>query len=53
MSKPTLIFQAPLFSRSGYGDHARDLFRSLIDIDKFDLRVVITSWGDCPNIIYP
>ena len=24
-NKPTLVFQGPIATRSGYGDHARDL----------------------------
>ena len=34
--KPTLVFQAPIATRSGYGDHARDLLHSLYKLDKFD-----------------
>ena len=37
--KPTLVFQAPIATRSGYGDHARDLLHSLYKLDKFDLNV--------------
>ena len=29
MNKPTLVFQGPIFTRSGYGDHCRDLIKSL------------------------
>lgn len=53
MNKTTIGFQAPIFSRSGYGDHARDLLKSLIDMDKFDIKCVPTNWGDCPNERYP
>lgn len=49
MSKPILVFQAPLFTRSGYGDHARDILRSLYEIDKFDVKVVPTRWGNTPQ----
>ena len=28
--KQLLVFQGPVSSRSGYGDHARDLVKSLI-----------------------
>ena len=48
MSKPTLVFQAPVATRSGYGDHARDLLESLYKLDKFDIKVLSTRWGQTP-----
>jgi len=48
MNKPLLVFQAPCFSRSGYGDHARDILKSLFDVDKYDVKVVPTRWGNTP-----
>ena len=49
MSKPLLVFQAPVFTRSGYGDHSRDLLQSLFDLDKYDVKVVPTRWGTTPQ----
>ena len=46
--RPTLIFQAPVATRSGYGDHARDLLQSLYKLDKFDIKVISTRWGSTP-----
>ena len=46
--KPTLVFQAPVATRSGYGDHARDLLHSLYKLDKFDIKVISTRWGMTP-----
>ena len=46
--KPTLVFQAPIATRSGYGDHARDLLHSLYKLDKFDIKVISTRWGATP-----
>mgnify|MGYP003345906062 CR=1 FL=1 len=46
--KPTLIFQAPVSTRSGYGDHARDLLYSLWKLDKFDIKIISTRWGVTP-----
>jgi glycosyltransferase involved in cell wall biosynthesis len=46
--KPTLIFQAPVATRSGYGDHARDLLHSLYKLDKFDIKIISTRWGNTP-----
>jgi hypothetical protein len=46
--KPTLVFQAPIATRSGYGDHARDLLHSLYKLDKFEIKVISTRWGTTP-----
>ena len=49
MSK-LLLFQGPVSSRSGYGDHTRDLLKSIIELGKFDdIKVVDMRWGDCPK----
>ena len=49
MNKPLLVYQAPVFTRSGYGDHARDILRSLFEMDKYDVKVVPTRWGNTPQ----
>jgi len=46
--KPTLVFQAPVATRSGYGDHARDLLQSLYKLDKFEIKIISTRWGNTP-----
>ena len=49
MSKPILVFQAPIATRSGYGDHSRDILKSLFDLDRYDIKVVPTRWGNTPQ----
>ena len=49
MSKPLLVFQAPIATRSGYGDHSRDILKSLFDLDRYDIKVVPTRWGNTPQ----
>ena len=46
--KPLLVMSAPVATRSGYGDHSRDLLRSLIAMDKYDIKVLSQRWGSCP-----
>jgi glycosyltransferase involved in cell wall biosynthesis len=46
--KPVLVFQAPIATRSGYGERSRDLLRALIALDKYDIKVVSTRWGNTP-----
>jgi glycosyltransferase involved in cell wall biosynthesis len=48
MSKPTLLYQAPVATRSGYGDHARDLLHSIWKLDKFEIKIISTRWGQTP-----
>lgn len=48
MSKPSLVFQAPVSSRSGYGDHARELALAFIKSDKYDVKLIPTAWGATP-----
>ena len=42
-----MLVQAPVATRSGYGNHSRDLIESLIDMDKFDIKIMSLRWGDC------
>ena len=49
MNKPLLVFQAPIATRSGYGDHSRDILKSLFELDKFDIKIVPTRWGNTPQ----
>ena len=48
MSKPILVFQAPVGTRSGYGERSRDLVRALIALDKYDIKIINTRWGNTP-----
>jgi hypothetical protein len=45
--KPNLVISCPATSRSGYGDHSRDLIRSLIAMDKFVVHIMDQRWGNC------
>ena len=47
--KPTLVFQGPIFTRSGYGDHSRDLMKSLRKMDKYDIKIIPLRWGNTPQ----
>ena len=47
--KKSMLICAPLATRSGYGDHARDLFHSFYDLDKFDIKIIDVPWGACPR----
>jgi len=47
--KPLVLVTAPVGTRSGYGSHSRDICRSLIAMDKFDLKIWPVRWGSTPQ----
>ena len=47
--KKSMLITAPVTSRSGYGEHARDLVRSFMEHDKYDIRIADVPWGACPR----
>ena len=47
--KKFMLICAPVTSRSGYGDHARDLVRSFLTHDKYDIEIIDVPWGECPR----
>ena len=47
--KKVMLICAPVSSRSGYGDHARDLVRSFLKLDKFFTKILDVPWGETPR----
>ena len=47
--KPLVLVTAPVGTRSGYGSHSRDICRSLIAMDKFDIKIWPVRWGSTPQ----
>ena len=47
--KKLMLICAPVSSRSGYGDHARDLVRAFLKLDKFDVKIQDVPWGETPR----
>ena len=48
MMKPLILVTAPVETRSGYGNHARDICRALIESDKYDVKIQSVPWGSTP-----
>ena len=46
--KPMILVTAPVKTRSGYGNHSRDICRALIESDKYDVRIQAVRWGTTP-----
>ena len=48
MSKPLVLVTAPVATRSGYGNHSRDIVRALLDLDKYEVKINAVRWGNTP-----
>ncbi len=48
MSKPLILVTAPVATRSGYGNHSRDIVRALVDLDKYEVKINAVQWGNTP-----
>ncbi len=46
--KPVCLVTAPVATRSGYGAHSRDIVRSLIKLDRYDIKIWPVRWGNTP-----
>jgi hypothetical protein len=49
MSKPLCLISGPVFNRSGYGDWATTVAKSIIRYDKYDVKIAPTRWGNCQS----
>ena len=47
--KKLMLICAPVSSRGGYGDHARDLVRAFLKLDKFNVKIMDVPWGETPR----
>jgi hypothetical protein len=48
MSKPIFIVSCPIDTYSGYGARSRDVVKAIIEIDKYNLKVIPQRWGNTP-----
>jgi glycosyltransferase involved in cell wall biosynthesis len=54
MIKPFIVVQGPVATRSGYGNHTRDLVTALIKAAKYEVQIVSLPWGSTPmNALEP
>ena len=45
MSKPTLVVSCPIDTYSGYGARARDFVQSIVDLNKYEVKILSQRWG--------
>ena len=48
MKKPLFIISSPFDTYSGYGARSRDLIKSIIKSDKYDVKLLSQRWGTTP-----
>lgn len=46
--KPYLVFYGPVETFSGYGSRSRDLVKTLIESNKYDIGIISCRWGNTP-----
>ena len=48
MSKNTFYVSCPIDTYSGYGARSRDIVKALIELDKYDIKILPQRWGSTP-----
>lgn len=46
--KPLFIISCPIDTYSGYGARSRDIVKAIIELDKYDVKVLPQRWGATP-----
>jgi len=49
MSKPTFVISCPIDTYSGYGARSRDIVKAIIELDKYEVKVLPQRWGATPK----
>ena len=48
MSKPLFVISSPFDTFSGYGARARDLIKAIIELDRYEVKLIPQRWGETP-----
>jgi hypothetical protein len=46
--KPLFVISCPIDTYSGYGARSRDLVKAIIELDKYDVKILPQRWGSTP-----
>lgn len=49
MNKPVFVISCPINTYSGYGSRSRDVVKALIELDKYDVKILPQRWGNTPQ----
>jgi hypothetical protein len=48
MSKPVFVISCPIDTYSGYGARSRDIVKAIIELEKYDVKILSQRWGSTP-----
>ena len=48
MNKNTFYISCPIDTYSGYGARSRDIAKAIIELDKYDVKIIPQKWGNTP-----
>jgi hypothetical protein len=48
MDKPVFVISCPIDTYSGYGARSRDIVKAIIEMDKYDVKILSQRWGATP-----
>jgi glycosyltransferase involved in cell wall biosynthesis len=48
-TRPLVVVMSPFTTRSGYGEHSKDIIKALIKSDKYNIKLVPIGWGATPH----
>jgi len=46
--KNSFVISCPIDTYSGYGARSRDLVKAIIELDKYDVKILPQRWGGTP-----
>ena len=49
MNKPSFVISCPIDTYSGYGARSRDVVKALIELDKYEIKILPQRWGNTPQ----
>jgi hypothetical protein len=48
MNKPVFVISCPIDTYSGYGARSRDIVKAIIELEKYDVKILSQRWGQTP-----
>ena len=48
MSKPVFVISCPIDTYSGYGARSRDIVKAIIELGRYDVKILPQRWGNTP-----
>ncbi len=48
MSKPVFVISCPIDTYSGYGARSRDIVKAVVELEKYDVKILPQRWGNTP-----